>query len=320
MGEHLDNIGGAVITGPTGAVGTALIEELVAQGIHVVAVCRRGSRRIFQLPRDSLVRVIECNLDEYDSLPALVGSGYDVFFHLAWDGTSGPSRQDWALQEENVRHAMDAVRAAREIGCKVFVGVGSQSEAGHVDGVLRPDGICRPDNGYGAAKLAACDLTRAFCSFLGIRHEWCRIVSVYGPRDRSGSLVMGAIDTLEKHEHLSCTPCDQIWDYIYSADAARALRLVAERGHDAETYYIASGSSRPLREFVCDIRDIVDPTAEIGFGEIPYYPNQVMHLEVDISNLVEHTGFACEVSFREGIRRTIEWQRTGAKNGREENR
>ena len=55
------------------------------------------------------------------------------------------------------------------------------------------------------------------------------------------------------------------------------------------------------------MRDAVDPSLKIGIGELPYYPNQVMHLEADISNLVEDTGFIPEYSFEEGISETVEW-------------
>ena len=57
------------------------------------------------------------------------------------------------------------------------------------------------------------------------------------------------------------------------------------------------------------MRDIVCPERELSFGGIPYYPNQVMHLEADISNLVEDTGFEPEYSFEEGVRKTVEWIR-----------
>ena len=55
------------------------------------------------------------------------------------------------------------------------------------------------------------------------------------------------------------------------------------------------------------MRDAVDPSLKIGIGELPYYPNQVMHLKADISNLVEDTGFIPEYSFEEGISETVEW-------------
>ena len=62
-----------------------------------------------------------------------------------------------------------------------------------------------------------------------------------------------------------------------------------------------------LREYITDIRDVVNPDLEIGIGEREYYPNQVMRLTADISELTADTGFQPEVDFKEGIRRTMEW-------------
>lgn len=300
------NLRRAIVTGPTGAVGTALINELVDHGVEVVAVPREGSSRLSAIPQSELVRVVPCSLDRYDRLPALVGDdGYDAFYHFAWDGTYGDARQDWKTQAQNIDFSVDAVEAAHKLGCEVFIGAGSQSEFGHVDGVLRPDMPCNPDNGYGAAKLAAHEMTKAYCGHLGIRQEWCRIVSLFGPGDGKYTLISQAISKLLAHEHLSCTKGDQIWDYIYSKDAARAFRLVAERGVHGSVYCFGTGETRSLRAYIETIRDMIDPSAEIGFGEIDYYPNQVMHLEADISNLTADTGFVPRYTFEEGIRETI---------------
>lgn len=307
MRARLLKVQRAVVTGPTGAVGMALIHELANHGIEVFAVAREGSKRIDSIPDHNLVHVVECSLGDYEKLPELIGTSCDAFYHLAWNGTFGASRQDWKIQTKNIDYAVEAVRAASELSCKVFIGAGSQSEFGHVDGVLHPDMPCNPDNGYGAAKLAAHEMTKSYCGHLGIRQEWCRIVSLFGPGDGDYTLISQAIQKLLSHEHLSCTKGDQIWDYIYSKDAARAFRLVAERGKHGSVYCFGTGNTRTLREYIEAIRDIVDPSASIGFGEIDYYPNQVMHLEADISNLKEDTGFIPLYQFEEGIRETVKW-------------
>lgn len=296
----------AIVTGPTGAVGIALINELVNRGIKVIAVAREGSKRLAAIPSHELVKVVECSLNNYSQLVTLVDEKCDAFYHFAWDGTYGAARQNWSMQARNIEYSINAVKVAHDLGCQVFIGAGSQSEFGHVDGVLHPDMPCNPDNGYGAAKLAAYEMTKAYCGHLGIRQEWCRIISLFGPGDGDHTLISQAIHKLLSHEHLSCTKGDQIWDYIYSKDAARAFRLVAERGKHGSVYCFGTGKTRTLREYIETIRNMIDPSAEIGFGEIDYYPNQVMHLEADTSNLVEDTGFTPQYSFEQGIEETIE--------------
>lgn len=299
----------AIITGPTGAVGISLIEELINQGIAVTAVCRPNSKRLTEVPAHPLVKIIQCDIGMLGQLKNKLHHGYDAFYHFAWDGTYGETRQDTHRQARNITYSLDAVRLASDLGCSVFVGAGSQSEFGHVEGILHPDMACRPDNGYGIAKLAAGQISRIECQRLGLRHIWCRIVSLYGPHDGAHTMVRSTIRKLLTGERPQCTKGDQVWDYIYSRDAARAFRLVAERGRDGSVYCLGTGKTRLLRDYICMIRDAVDPVLEVGFGEIEYYPNQVMHLEADISNLTADTGFIPRYSFEEGIRETVQWER-----------
>lgn len=299
----------AIITGPTGAVGISLIQELCDHGWEVVAVARPHSKRLDAIPRLKNVTVVECALENIKDISDYVEGKADVFYHFGWDGTYGNSRLDVQEQNKNVGYTLEAVSSAKKLGCSVFVGAGSQSEFGHVQGVLHPDMPCRPDNGYGAAKLAACHMSRVMCNNLGIRHEWCRIVSLYGPFDGDHTMVMSVIRNLLEGRKPSCTNGDQIWDYIYSKDAARAFRLVAESGKDGEIYCFGTGKTRTLRQYIEVIRDTIDSNLEIGFGELPYYQNQVMHLEADIANLKNDTGFEPRYTFEEGIRETIDWMK-----------
>ena len=83
----------AVITGPTGSIGTALIEHLISNGIEVLAIVRPDSKRTDNIPTHPLVTKLKLNLNELDKVPNyLDGKNYDVFYHLGWDGTFGNSR------------------------------------------------------------------------------------------------------------------------------------------------------------------------------------------------------------------------------------
>ena len=93
-----------------------------------------------------------------------------------------------------------------------------------------------------------------------------------------------------------------MWDFLYSGDVARALWLLGDRGVDGKTYVLGTGTSRPLREYIEELRDIVSPGAELGFGMIPYSDREVMTLCADISDLQKDTGWKPEVTFTQGIR------------------
>ena len=300
----------AVVTGATGAVGMALLRELESRGVETLVLCRKGSRRNDRIPSSPYIKKAECSLSELCEFSVETGEKYDVFYHFAWEGTTGSSRNDMKLQNNNVKYALDALELASRLGCKTFVGAGSQAEYGRVEGKLTPKTPAFPENGYGIAKLCAGNMCRVAAEELGIRFVWARILSVYGPYDTENSMVMSTIIKLLGGEKPRFTAGEQIWDYMYSADAARALYLLGVTEGAKGTYCLGSGEPRQLREYITAIRDEVAPNAELGLGDVPYAKNQVMYLCADISKLEADTGFAPSVSFREGIHETAEWFKT----------
>lgn len=303
-----------VITGPTGAVGMALIMRCIGERIHVVAVCHRKSVRIVQIPDNPYVRVVEADLADLGKLGRkelgfAETESADIFYHLAWEGTTGDSRNDMPLQIRNIQYTMEAVDLAYRLGCDTFIGAGSQAEYGRVEGLLTARTPTFPENGYGMAKLCAGQMSRQRCGALGMRHIWVRILSVYGPFDGQGSMVMSTIRKLAGGERAGFTPGEQMWDYLYSADAAAALLLLAEKGMADKVYVLGSGQMKPLKEYIFQIRQAVEAqngfAGELGLGDIPYSGKQVMYLGADLTELRRDTGFEPAVTFEEGIRDTV---------------
>lgn len=296
-----------IVTGATGMIGSAMIAQMVQDGIHVTAVCRPHSAKKKNLPQNALVTTVECDINDLNSLQDKLKGEYDTFYHFAWEGTYGDARNDILLQERNIYHTLSAVHAAHMLGCRVFVGAGSQAEFGFTESTLSDNIPKNPVTGYGMAKYTAGRMSAVLCEQYGIRQSWGRIVSTYGPGDNTYTMVMSGIIGMLKGERLSFTKGDQVWDYLYGGDCSRAFYLIGQYGRHGAAYTIGSGKSRPLREYITDIRDVINPDLEIGLGEKEYYPDQVMHLTADISDLKRDTGFEPEVDFKEGIRRTVEW-------------
>ena len=297
----------AIITGATGTVGTAIIRELVEKKIEVLVFCRENSNRISHIPVSPLVSIKYCSLDELANIENDSGKKYDVFYHLAWEGTSGEARDNYYLQNKNVKYALDAVGVAKKFGCDTFIGVGSQAEYGRVEGMLKPNTPTFPTMGYGIGKLSAGLLTRQYARQLGLKHIWVRILSVYGPNDGNQSLTVSTINKLLAGEVPQLTKGDQMWDFLYSGDAAKAFVLLGDRGVSGKTYVLGSGKVKRLREYIEDLRDVVSPNSDLAFGAIDYYPHQVMYLQADISELVQDTGWNPVVDFRDGIKQLLRW-------------
>lgn len=304
-----------VITGPTGAVGMALIQNYIAHGCEVVALCHRGSSRNEHLPESPLLHLVETDLADFTEITASDLPKCDIFYHLAWRGTTGAARNDMKLQTENIASTIAAVELAKRLGCHTFIGAGSQAEYGRVEGMLKPQTPAFPENGYGMAKLCAGQMSRLLCEEKGLRHIWVRILSVYGPYDGENSMVSSTIRKLLAGGHAAFTPGEQLWDYLYSGDAAEALRLLGKMGHDGATYVLGSGHAIPLKEYINELYHTVQKqtgcTGSIGIGELPYADRQVMYLAADISRLTADTGFMPQTGFGEGIGKILEEIKNG---------
>lgn len=332
-----------VITGATGAIGVALVQECIHIGWEVYAIVRPDSKRNNNIPTHERVHLVPCDLsalhkiccarkddgNDAETDESLHIPGCDIFYHLGWAGTIGPGRDDMPLQLTNVQYTLDAVELAGRLGCTCFVGVGSQAEYGRVEGRLSAQTPTNPEMGYGIAKLCAGQMSRVLCAKKGIRHIWARVLSVYGPYDGPLTMISSTIRKILSGEAPQMTQGEQQWDYLYSGDAARALRLLGERGVDGRSYCLGSGRTRPLAEYVrklheaavehvmsgetipsCTDENAIQEFAQRTkpqFGAIPYAPKQVMYLCADIEELTADTGFVPEIAFEEGIRRTVEW-------------
>jgi len=319
-----------VITGATGAIGRALVSVCIKAGYEVLAVVHRNSKRASELEKIEHCKVLYLDLSEYaNALDEMKEQSvvfddfavqdskaisaqeqakvndYDFFFHLAWAAAFGKERENLPLQLENIKASLAAVHFAKALGCSVFMGAGSQAEYGRVEGKLSPDTPAFPETGYGIAKLCAGQMTRLACEQIGLKHIWPRILSVYGPYDREQTLISTAINDMMNNRETFFTPCDQMWDYVFSEDAARALLLTAQKGKHGGVYVIGSGEAHPLKEYIKKIAEITSYKKEIGFGKRPYNDKQVMYLQADISDL-EKLGFKPQVSFEEGIQKIVE--------------
>jgi len=297
----------AVVTGASSMIASALIRLLVSKGHEVYALCRPGSTKLDNIVKNERVHIVHADISDITAAGQGIGCGCNAFFHFAWGGTSGAERNDSSMQSKNIGYTLDAVELAHSLGCEVFVGAGSQAEYGRVDGKISPHTPCFPENAYGASKLAAGHLSRIACAKYGIRHIWARILSVYGVGDNAFTITVSSLKKMLGGQLAEFTPAEQMWDFLYCDDAAMAFYLMAKSGRDGAVYTLGSGIARPLREYITLMHKASGTESKIEIGALPYNDKQVMYLCADISSLTADTGFVPQVSYEEGIKKTVDW-------------
>ncbi len=299
-----------LVTGASGHIGAFLTKALLKRGCEVAVLVRPQSNlwRIDDV-RDQVTLV-------YGALGNLAGTPEtlnawkpEAVFHCAWEGVTGAYRNDPAQITRNVVGSLELFEVAQAAGMRAWVGIGSQAEYGVVDGVLREDLVPQPVTSYGLAKLCLGMMTEKLCAMMDIRFIWLRLLATYGPMDAPQHMIPSLIGRLLAGEEPALTLGGQRWDYLYVTDAADAIcRLVLETPASG-VFNLGSGQAPAVRELAEAMRNRINPALSLNFGTVAYPPDQVMHLQADVSKLQAATGWSPQVTLDEGLRLTIEWHR-----------
>lgn len=294
----------AIITGANGFVGTALVKELVSQGVEVYGIVWRNTMQLPQIPGITWIR---CNMDEYERLPIYIEDReIDVFYHLAWEGTAGVLRSDTAVQLHNIEGSCAAVCAATKLGCEKFIFASSIMQY-EIEALMKSESGVPASSIYSIAKIATDYMCRTVANRENVEYVSALISNIYGPGEKSPRLINSSIRKMQKGEHISFSDGTQLYDFIYITDAAKAFSLLGEKGKNNKIYYIGNRQPRPLREFLLEMRDIVAPDLEIGLGELPFHGISLTYHEFDTEAIYHDTEFTAKISFQEGIKRTLAW-------------
>lgn len=293
------------ISGATSSMGISLVNECLKRGYFVIACMRKSSQHIGRLPKSDRLQIVDFDLTDRKR-ELHINRKCDVFFHLAWCGTDKESRGNPDLQQGNIAYTLRAVHLAKDLGCKKFIVTGSQAEYGpHKHALLSPADTACPNTAYGISKYAAGQLGAVLAEQLGIDFFWIRVFSVYGRYDRPETMLRSTASRMKKGERCLFTEGTQVWDYLHCDDAARALFLVGEKSMGNKIYCLGCGQKRKLKDYIIEMRNVINPQLDLGFGEIPFKPGEEVGIYADISSLQDDTGWKPEVSFACGIRNII---------------
>lgn len=289
-----------LITGAGGFVGAAAVRVALAQGHRVMALVRRADPwRLAGVTGNLSIHVADL-ADQTAIAHLLAQLQPGIVVHSAWEGVGGPLRAG-DIQFDNIRTTLALADAAIAAGTTKFVGLGSQAEYGRYDRRIVETDLPQPGLLYGAAKLAACHLVRQRLAAGGVDFAWLRLFSVYGPDDNANWLIPSVAAALLRGEVPRCTPGTQQWDYLHIDDVARAIVATAVTPAATGVFNLSSGQPVAVRAIVERLRDLAAPGMALRFGDIPFGPDQIMHLEGDNTRLRTLTGWNSRIDPLDGL-------------------
>ena len=302
-----------LITGAAGFLGSHLLSHLLQNGDSVTVILRPTTddwRIRHLLPQ---VNVISCDLSDFQSLgDSLQALHLDIVYHLAWIGGNNSIKKQNNLSQivDNLPVSMLLLQKCIDVGVRRWIGFGSALEYGSRSGLIQEIDPLNPRSLYGISKQALCLAAAKLCEISEIEYLWIRPFATYGLQDNPSGLIPFVIQSLLRGERPALTAGEQRWDYLYAEDAVRAIAALASAPGARGVFNLASGEAYLLRDLIERIRDLIDPTLPLGFGEIAYPADQIMSLQADVSRLNLATGWSPQVSFEAGAQRVIEEYRT----------
>jgi UDP-glucose 4-epimerase len=298
-----------LITGASGFVGAATVRRALVAG-HEVAVLVRDptAKRLAGLAET--ISVHRADLRDGAAVEAVLAAVRpEAVLHLAWAGVANTARNDTLQIYDNLEPTCRLLELSARHGVGKFVGLGSQGEYGPLNKVIAETDRPRPTTLYGVTKLATAAICEKMAELFGISFAWLRLFSTYGPDDGDGWMIPSIIRQLLAGERPQTTPGTQKWDYLYVDDVADGILAATVAPTATGLFNLGSGRPIAVRRIIEIIRDEIDPSAPVGFGEIAFRPDQVMHMEADITRLRSLAGWEPKVDILDGLTRTIDWYR-----------
>ncbi|KIN31384.1 MULTISPECIES: dTDP-glucose 4,6-dehydratase [Bacillus] len=163
-----------------------------------------------------------------------------------------------------------------------------------------------PNNPYSASKASSDLLVLSYVKTHKLPAIITRCSNNYGPYQHSEKM----IPTIIRHAKQGLpVPLYgdglQIRDWLFAEDHCRAIKLILEKGTDGEVYNIGGGNERTNKELASAIFKHLG--CEELFAHVEDRKGHDRRYAINASKLKNELGWRQEVTFEEGIARTIQW-------------
>ncbi len=295
-----------IVTGATGFIGGAFTRKLLKQGVKVYGIDVSADKLKEMKKYGDFIPVV-ADFSVYNKLNELVDDKcFDAFFHFAWQGVFGNAFKDYELQLNNAKYSCDAIVEAKKLNCKKFIMAGTQNEIEIKTFINSNSFSPRYTCIYSSSKLAAELICKTLAYNLDIEYNAGLISMAYGEGNESQTLPNIVINQLLNNISPKLIEGNNYYDMIYIDDIVDAFIAISEKGGNFKSYYVGHRRLKIFRDLITEIRDIVNPSVDLLFGEFNDGAN-IDYSQRDLDALYNDTGFECKSDFHESIQKTAEW-------------
>ncbi len=323
-----------IITGGAGFIGSALVRTVLAstdwQVVNVDKLTYAGNLdSLVSVASDPHYKFAQLDICDGPGLEALLEAERpDAIMHLAAEShvdrsIDGPS----AFIETNVVGTFNLLEKALAYWRSLPAGTRDRFRFHHVStdevygslgpqGLFREDTPYRPNSPYSASKAASDHLVRAWYHTYGFPALISNCSNNYGPFQFPEKLVpLNILRGLEGRPMPVYGKGENVRDWLYVEDHARALLTVLEGGRLGEVYNVGGNTERRNIDVVNAICDLLDEMLP-GSAHRPHRqlisfvadrPGHDLRYAIDSTKLQMELGWRPRENFETGLKKTVNW-------------
>ncbi len=322
-----------LVTGGAGFIGSAVVRHLIADSTHEVLCLDKltyagnldNLAPVAQDPRYAFAQVDICDAGAVRT--TLSRYRPDIVMHLAAEShvdrsIDGPK----AFIETNVIGTFVLLEAARLYWASLEGDAKARFRFHHIstdevfgslgaDDFFREDSPYQPNSPYSASKAGSDHLVRAWHHTYGLPTVASNCSNNYGPYHFPEKLIpLVILNALEGKPIPVYGAGDNIRDWLYVEDHARALVTIATKGVLGESYNVGGWNERRNIEVVraiCALVDELAPDASSPREKLITFvtdrPGHDQRYAIDASKIKRELGWVPQETFETGLRKTVAW-------------
>jgi dTDP-glucose 4,6-dehydratase len=255
-------------------------------------------------PRLTVIRGDICDAIELENAMA----GHEFVVHFAAESHVDRSIDDASdFVQTNVLGTFNVLEASRKAGIKTMIHVSTDEVYGSLpEGSADETYPLGPNSPYAASKAASDLLARSYFVTHGLDVRITRGCNNYGKNQFPEKVIPVFINKLISGEELPIYGDGKnIREWIHVSDHARGIQTALEKGEPGEIYNIGSGSHLSNNDLAAAILAIMGLEDNMK-SYVSDRPGHDSRYSVD-SSKVKALGFECEVDFKDGLSKTIDW-------------
>jgi dTDP-glucose 4,6-dehydratase len=323
-----------LVTGGAGFIGSAVVRRLIGSTPHRVLVLDKltyagnldSLAPVASNPRYGFLQADICDLAAVRK--AIAEFRPDVIMHLAAESHVDRSIDEpGAFIETNVNGTFTLLRAALEHWKGLDEAARAAFRFHHIstdevfgslgaEGFFTEDTPYQPNSPYSASKAASDHLVRAWHHTFGLPTVTSNCSNNYGPCHFPEKLIpLIILNALEGKPLPVYGKGENVRDWLFVDDHARALILIAESGVPGESYNVGGNNEKTNLEVVQAVCALVDELAPPLSGGprsnlitfVADRPGHDLRYAIDASKIKRELGWEPHETFETGLRKTVAW-------------